>query len=346
MNWHAYQLLFRLGSPLHVGWRREGNCWRCRPYLPAYPLLCALAARLTESGRRFGGGHDDPYHNALAWLEEHVRFTYFFLALPDDGGDPPQVTVFLPCYRKDGSLTYRRLKQALGGAAQGQQLEDLPAAEFDYLFLDAQARTALSCPERTALTGHLYHFEFLCPHTREHKEFGSPRPAFLIGYCFFDEEAQGKLFGTPASDDKQFAFLFDWLQVGGERRLGWGLLRLADGREVSGGAALFGLAGVELELAGGIGVKAKDPIPDPIPVLAHTLPSPRKQPQITGPVEVVLRRETRFDKSGRRRSGMKVVPYGSKSATDTEARPLFLPGSRLKAQCEFTITPEGLWQPN
>ena len=345
MSWRAYQLLFRLETPLHAGWRRVGNYWQCRPYLPAYPLLCALAARLTESGYRFGGGHADPYYNTLEWLGKHVRFTYFFPALA--GGALPNLTVYLPCYREDGSLAFRRQEQVFGaGAAAQSSYSECPAAEFDYLFMDAQARTALSYPGRTALAGALYHFEFLRSYTRP-IDGASSKPVYLTGYLFFDGEAAAELRRDDKPDPRHLCALFDRLQVGGERRLGWGLLRLANKSEVTGSAALFGLPGVELDLAGSVGVKvAVQPgAGDPAPVLAHTIPPPEKKPRLTGPVEVMLRRETRFNGEGRRLSGMRVVLYGAESDPD-KPRPLFFPGSRLKERCEFAITPEGLWRPN
>ncbi|ACX51950.1 hypothetical protein Adeg_0808 [Ammonifex degensii KC4] len=339
MSWRAYRLLFRLETPLHVGWRRVGNCWQCRPYLPAYPLLCALAARLTESGLRFGGSSSDPYHNTLGWLREHVRFSYFFPALPEKDGSPPRVTVFLPCYQKGGSLTFRKRVLGAGAPAEGQDPQELPAAEFDYLFMDAQARTALSYPERTARAGALYHFEFLRPCSREHEGFGGPRPVFLTGYFFFDEEAESRLLGDPAPGDERFGFLFDRLQVGGERRLGWGLLRFESEERVGGGTRLFGEPGLEPVLEGGGPRLRVSSSGDPV-LLAHGVCPEGAPVKVEGPVEVVLKRKTGFE-GNRRVSGRRVEVLG-----EGENRPLFLPGSRLSPAGSLTvdITPEGLWR--
>ena len=48
MAWTHYRLKFRLISPLFVGFRRSGNLWETRRYVPGKVLWAALTARLTR----------------------------------------------------------------------------------------------------------------------------------------------------------------------------------------------------------------------------------------------------------------------------------------------------------
>lgn len=331
MKWVVYQLLFRVASPVHVGWRRVGNCWQCRPYLPAYPLLCALAARVTESGRRFQADKGNPYLSSLSWLKEHIRLTYFFPALQENA----QLTVFFPFYREDGGLEYAKRRQGLDGKFSLSENDTYSAEEFDYLFMDAQSRTALSYPERTALTGALYHFEFLRPFTRRHEGLAS-RPVYLTGYVLIDEEARNKLLGDAG--EKELSFFFDHLQVGGERQLGWGLLCLGKHWSCPDGEPFgFDFLGFLLSDIPGVKIKASS---GRAMLLAHALPPGGGMAGISfkGPLEIMVKRESDFEK-GRLCSGCRLSAYGRSS--------LFLPGSCVQAEKSgvyFKITDEGLWE--
>lgn len=338
MNWCAYQLHLHLKTPMHLGWRRVGNSWQCRPYLPAYPLLCALAQRLTESGLYCGRG-DDPYYANLNWLKDHIRLTYFFpTVVTNESGGAPELTGFLPCYREDGSLFFQQQIQVFGeGNAVHNPPQECPAAEFDYLFLDAQARTALSYPQRAARTGALYHFEFLRPWTRDHEIF-TCKPVFLIGYILLDGEAQTTLLEPVSGVGKIFpGALFDHLQVGGERRLGWGLLRPKGRVAVPSGCHLFGLPGLRLELNQGVEILVEKNQP----VLGHAVGG--QEVQLRGPVEILLRRETHV-KGGVPRAGYRVVAFGEEKDSGAASQPFHLPGSLVGEGGRFNLTRDGLWQ--
>lgn len=342
MSWSVWQVLLRLRSPLHVGWRRAGNCWQCRPYLPAYPLLCALAARLTESGLRWCGG-EDPYSANLNWLKDHVRLTYFFPALVmRESGDLLEIAVFVPCYDEGGNLLFYQQLQTMErtitkNSACGTQCQEWLASEFDYLFLDAQARTALTQPDRVAQTGALYHCEFLRPHTRDHEAFAS-RPVYLTGYVVLDGEAKSKLLQPDVgrSEEHVWRLLFDRLQVGGERRLGWGLLTLQKWAEVQAGSELLGLNGLGLRLNQGVEIY----VSENRPVLGHAITG---QVQLCGPVEILFRRETCVV-GGVPRSGFRITVPGQENGSIAAPRPYYLPGSLTGGTAQFLLTPDGLWQ--
>ena len=72
MTWTAYQVSFRLLSPLHIGWRKLGNLQQTRPYVPGRSLWGALTARLT---RELVGCN---YRCIGAKVDKELAFTYFY----------------------------------------------------------------------------------------------------------------------------------------------------------------------------------------------------------------------------------------------------------------------------
>jgi hypothetical protein len=48
MNWIGYRVVFRLRSPLHIGWRKAGNVQVTRPYLTGRSFWGALTERLVR----------------------------------------------------------------------------------------------------------------------------------------------------------------------------------------------------------------------------------------------------------------------------------------------------------
>src|SRR5437588_6306984 len=72
MAWTAYQVSFRLLSPLHIGWRKLGNLQQTRPYVTGRTLLGALTARITrEQG-------SNEYTEIGKLVDKQLTFTYFY----------------------------------------------------------------------------------------------------------------------------------------------------------------------------------------------------------------------------------------------------------------------------
>jgi len=124
-----YRLVFRLLSPLHIGYRRVGNLMETRRYVPGKVLWAALTARLTRD--KHDGRQGSEYRDIGLLIHRHFRFSYLW---PSTDGE-------LPYFPWDGG--------------------------FDYLFLGSYAGTALDYDRRAAEEGLLREAEFIAPVTRE-----------------------------------------------------------------------------------------------------------------------------------------------------------------------------------
>ncbi len=326
MTYRAVQVVLRLGASLYVGWRRAGNLWQTRPYILASQLLAALAARCAEWEIGGSVGRDPaPYAGKLAWFRNNIRATYLFPTLEKD-----PVKSYLPLYVSLGNLIW----------TNGDEEENLTREKFDYIFLDAEMRTALDYQSVSALEGSLFCMEYIRPWTRDIEMGGrkGPRPVFFAGYLFLSEEAvirfqeaKGKLAASNIVDILRN--LLHCLQVGGERKYGWGLL-LADENSVKENPlpnTIFGRKGISL--SGTVnGVNGNNELyasvikGEPLPAHASMQNAECK---LSGPVEVLVQRTTT---DGR---------YFGQNISLTNC---FLPGSRCKNEKSvFKINPEGLW---
>lgn len=328
MTYKAFQVVLRLGAPLHVGWRQVGNLWQTRPYILAHQVLAALATRCTEwsLGGEIESG-SNPYLRRLAWLKKNVVVTYFFPSLEKDPANS-----YLPCFKNSGRLYWEI----------GNSEEALSREEFEYLFFDAEMRTALDYRRAAAQESSLYCMEYVRPWTRE-TEMNQKKncwPVYFAGYVFLTEEAEKEFNKAKTKLKVQnlkevLRYLFNYLQIGGERKYGWGLLLASEGavEECPLPNELFGRKGLSLSVynEGDGKIELHVKVEKDQPVLAHVRHEEAKG-RITGPVEVLVHRSTVEDKAG--------CHYGKNIS-------LFIcypPGSKCEGENTFKITPEGLWQ--
>ena len=174
MAWQHYRLLFRLLSPLHIGYRQAGNLMQARRYVPGKVLWAALTARITRDEHDGHQGH--VYQRIGDLLHKHFRFGYLWLSLDKEH----------PYFPWDD--------------------------DFDYLFLNSYAATALDYGRTAALDGSLRETEFLAPVTRD------KRKVYLIGDMWVVESLPPDLTNWKKALRK--------MQLGGERGYGWGRIRL------------------------------------------------------------------------------------------------------------------------
>ncbi len=151
MSWTHYRLVFRLESPLHIGYRKTGNLMQTRRYVPGKNLWAALTERI---GLLHGAGDNHEVYKAIGdRLQAYFRFGYLW-----------------PTYEGRTS-----------GWAPHFPWDD--PAHWDYLYLDSQARTALDPFARAAAEGMLYDVEFIAPYTRQ------GRPVYLVGDLWVRDDA-------------------------------------------------------------------------------------------------------------------------------------------------------------
>jgi hypothetical protein len=157
MNWIGYRVVFRLRSPLHIGWRKVGNVQVARPYLTGRSLWGALTERLVrDEVVRTGQMATDSngYQEVGKQVNEMLAFTYFYPAL--QSGNDYQVV-----WPWDDERTFRRR------------------------FLSSYQSTALVYPAHSAAEGSLHEIEFLSPHTLDTAD-----PVYLVGYVFAHKDMQ------------------------------------------------------------------------------------------------------------------------------------------------------------
>ncbi|MFO3796680.1 MAG: RAMP superfamily CRISPR-associated protein, partial [Anaerolineales bacterium] len=128
MTWKMYSVTFRLLSPLHVGWFKQGNLQRTRPYLSGKALWGALTARLA---RMKNANYDEIGKQVNEWL----AFSYFY-----------------PSTQKGNVSLWPWGKQA---------------DEFTWRYLGSYASTALNYEQNSAEEGSLHETECINPYTRE-----------------------------------------------------------------------------------------------------------------------------------------------------------------------------------
>jgi hypothetical protein len=149
MTWTAYQVTFRLLSPLHIGWRKLGNLQQTRPYVTGRSLWGAFTARLTrESG-------SNNYEGIGKRVDQQLAFTYFY-----------------PSILPDRVLLWPWPDQW---------------DEFAWTFLGSYASTALE-NARNAEAGSLHETEYIAPYIRNQGPDQEPTPVYLVGYIFAKDD--------------------------------------------------------------------------------------------------------------------------------------------------------------
>lgn len=281
MAWQLHRVVYELHGPLHIGYHKVGNLQRTRYYIPARNLWAAVTERLTRSS--FGASvlqrSADDYTAVGDWVKAHCAFGYWFVY---DGGTP-----LGPSYAH-GELKYG----------------PLPVAEFERRYLSTHVTTALDAATTSAESATLHEVEFIAPYARDGTR------TRLGGWVLLDDAAQKSL--------TQGGLWSDWLgelQVGGERRYGFGRTRIA------------GELQREMDPAWQLdSTRPRLHIPQGQPLQAHTLVN---GVSARGQIEPLVGRETTT--SGR---------FGSRL---TGAQVCWAPGSVLLASMTFEIDGNGLW---
>lgn len=232
MTWQKYRLVFRMIAPLHIGYRTSGNLMQTRGYVPGRVMWAALTARLT---RDEDNGADGQRYVAIGRLvQDHFRYTYLYPAIQNG----------------DGLKTYYPWDE-----------------DFDYLFLNSYASTALNYPSQSSEDAMLHETEFIAPHTR------NGEPVYLTGTLYAKTDLPVPLNKWQKTLKK--------LQLGAERGYGWGRVQnMLCGRE---GAAFYDEPMVELHNGDLIAAHLK----------AETATG------VAGPVEPLIGWERNNDKDGK-----------------------------------------------
>lgn len=282
MSWMAYRVVFRLMSPLHVGHLKIGNLMRTRPYVPAKTLWGALTARLTRDCPDLGGF----YQQIGQCVNQELAFSYFYPALNPDHPLYPNYTA--------------------KGLRYGPEGEDdsLSPDEFNWRLLSSYASTALNTRQASAEEGSLHEVEYISPRDKE-----TGASVYLVGYVF---EHQGC--------DLRWREVLSRLQLGGERRYGWGQVRLQQQPQPE--THFFGY---ELELNND---RPTVRLQTSQPILAHAI---AQRVEARGQIELFVGRETQDARSFGKVLG--------------RAQICWAPGAQVPPALPFRVGAFGLWEP-
>ena len=297
-SWTHYHLVFRLESPLHIGWRKTGNLMQTRRYVPGKVLWGALTARLVQmAGQGHNGG---AYLQVGEALKDCFRFGYLWPAHAQKDANeqwqPPQSPHF----------TWQE-----------------PTIEaWDYLYLNGTARTALEAREHVASEGMLHQIEYIAPYTRE------GAPVYLVGDLWVKGDLEACV-TTEIEDASLSERVQRWeealtaLQLGGERGYGWGKVCLLDDglrveQRISWGE---GWEWRETAHNGGIGILLATREKEPVAIPTHALAADfsdgerteRAFSDLSGPIEPWV--------------GWEYTANGYRVST---ARILYEPGSKMR----------------
>jgi hypothetical protein len=219
MGWRAYEIVFKLESPLHIGYHKVGLIQRTRFNITGKAMWGAATARMARlQMERLRTRDESIYEQYGELFKKKLIFGYFFPALEADG-----FSIRVPKYKKNG-VRY---------GLEGRLLKE---EEFEFKFIRSYVSTAISVEQNTAEEGTLHEIEFISPHT-----FDRGEQVYFIGHLFVSEEIEGYRLTDDSITIDGFS-LFDqvlrFLQVGGERRYGFGKLAFYNKKKVK---DLFGL---------------------------------------------------------------------------------------------------------
>jgi len=196
MGWNLYRLVYQAKSPVHIGWHTLGYIKLTRYYITGKAIWGAFTANLTRAGEE---KNIEAYYKYGELLKEDVLLSYFYPAIDPDIPLLPKFT--------DVGLKYG----------------DYTESEFESLFIKSYGQTAVLPDSNTAEDESLHESEFIAPCVGEEQS-----PVYFVGYILIKDGAKTKdneSVGWDSEDIKLKPILSE-IFVGGDRKYGWGRLKL------------------------------------------------------------------------------------------------------------------------
>lgn len=205
MDWNLYECIFRLKSSLHIGFHKILIFSKTRYYVPGKLIWAALTAKVTPL---LGINN---YEAVGEFFKEVMRYGYFYLCV--DGN------LYIPKYTEEG------LK--FGSISQN---------EFEKKFITSIASTAIQPESLTAEEGMLHEIEIINPYTID-----NGKPVYIKGLLWVKNKSNNGFKITTNEEtinilynDNQVNFNKDFqIQIGGERRYGFGLIELVELKKIT-----------------------------------------------------------------------------------------------------------------
>lgn len=301
MRWGLYKWTFRLKSPLYIGYHKVFHFYRTRYYVPAKIIWASITAKLADLC-----GISD-YGKIGEFLKKAMRFSYLYLLADNQ--------LYLPSYTKEGIKLGRILQH-----------------DFEKKFISSQAFSSIDPYSFTAEEGMLHEVEFINPYT-----INEGKPVFLKGLVWIRNYANDILTICSEKDalkikspNRNIDFrdqVIRYLQIGGERKYGFGLIEIEEFEKIS--------EKKDLESEGFHGnwqVRNDDiliELSQNKPVWAHIKNS--NSLQIKGDIELLIEREWDSEKG----AGRNIRSHGI----------CWVPGSIVVGNnTKFKVTEFGIWE--
>ncbi len=293
MSWKVYKLIYQAETPIYIGYYKLGFIQCTRYYILGRNFWGAVTANLA----RTTGGN---YEKIGQEVNNKIRFTYLYPALEKD-------RPLLPRYTEDG-LEYGSYS----------------APEFERIFIHAYTQTALEPTTLTAEEGSLHETECIAPLVEVNNEF---KPVSFIGYIFLKEGTKIETIPLDLDSNSQLKEkVLSRIYVGGERKYGFGQLRLKDGTPEHTDDKLFNLFNYKIDED-----KVSITIPRNKPIPAHLIISDSLT--LKGNIEPLVGREYEEDAQN------KHPGFGQKISN---AKLCWLPGSVVTREKQFKIDDYGI----
>lgn len=298
MTWKPYKLVYRAVSPIHIGWHTLGYIKLTRLYVPGRPLWGAITANLT----RMSGIMDKGAYKRVGDFVRDNIFTSYLFPAPD--GESPSIR---PDFSKKGERAQ---------------------VEFERRFIGSTGQTAIEPQNLTAEDETLHETEYMAPILQDG---GGGRSVHFVGYIFIREGAS--LDGRPVDWDRgeiRLKEVLRELQVGGDRKYGWGRLVLRRESVPFSGAEgeLFGCTVRMKEKVLELDVDAGSPIPAHLRVGDET--------DLRGDIEPLVGREWGVVKAEKK--GL----HGGFGQAISEAALCWMPGSIMNEKRTLELGAYGL----
>lgn len=298
MIWECWQIVYEARSPIHIGYHTIGNIQLTRYYIPGKNFWGAATARLANMIKPLD------YLASGDFVRDNIIFSYFYPSIDVD-------TPFLPKFSSKNDWMYGTFQEEV----------------FEYNCIGSIAGTAISSNTNAALDGSLHEVEYINYRWRT----DGVKPILFTGFLFIKKGAthNGICVGWD-SGDLMLCEILEELSIGGERRYGFGMMRLTDrNRRVGNNGLLWKLWEIKLN-NDIIKVKAME---DETPLLAHC--------KVTGinakgALEPVIGREWA--------SASSTTPGRGAGQNIRWSGICWVPGSTVKENTVLSIGSYGIWQ--
>lgn len=200
MNWKIYELLYKIESPLHIGFHKLGYVNRTRYYVPGRVMWGAITAAFAQT-------KDKQYEFWGEFFKQKCILSYFYLYKAGQ--------MFLPHFTPKGIM-----------------MGEKSIEQFEKEFIFSFAKTAVEAETGTAEDTSLHEVEFINP---------SP-DLFLIGYLFLLKNNLKQI------NFERLKPTLNQLNIGGERRYGFGKITLAQEKAIKSENEKMTLFGINVSI--------------------------------------------------------------------------------------------------